>query len=109
MKSGANYVDQGRIRDLQAEGNSAEDVSNMLQIELSCIESFFAHFSGTPQPGESNGPARSELSMDLSKDVLLGIAHDHEVELDEADTKAVIIEKIEAHWAAVDAAAETQE
>ena len=40
MKAGANFTDISRIRAYAAEGNTAEDISQAIQVELACVESY---------------------------------------------------------------------
>lgn len=40
MKSGANFVEQNRIRKLAAEGMTPEAISDGLQVPLSTVRSF---------------------------------------------------------------------
>lgn len=40
MKSGANISDINRIKEMYAEGMTAEEISAQMQIHLKCVESF---------------------------------------------------------------------
>lgn len=59
MKAGANIHDIKVVERMFAEGNSAEEISESMQIELECIKSF--------EPAEPMEPGKKEPEVKGSK------------------------------------------
>lgn len=59
MKAGANFMDQNTIAAMVDEGHSAEEISQALKIDLSCVARFVAHFTEKAEASQAGKAGRT--------------------------------------------------
>jgi len=90
--TGVNSHTKKQLRELQAEGYSAEEISSMIQVEEKAVANWMRHFV----PEEVISVGEQAPTMSNSKDEIVAFAADNDIEIDETDTKEVLIETMDA-------------
>lgn len=89
--TGVNNHTKKRLKELMAEGYNPGEISSMIQVEEKSVENWMRHFAPELFPVDDE-----MITMDNSKDEIVAFAVANNIEIDETDTKEVLIETIDA-------------
>lgn len=102
LKTGANIFDLRKIAELQAEGHDAQTISAAVQIEEDVVRGFMDNpdpvTSGVASAPEGEPDQFPAVNADMKKDELLAVANRFAIHLEGAETKAQLVELIEARY-----------